>query len=166
MTLFSVWAPAAGRVEVEVAGQRYPMSPQTAGTCSGWWSADVPDVSVGLDYGFRLDDGETLPDPRSLRQPFGIKGLSRTYDHSAFRWTDRSWRGGPLAGSVIYELHTGTFTPEGTFDAAIGRLDHLRDLGVHTVELMPVAAFPGDHGWGYDGINLWRYTNRTAGPTG
>ena len=126
----------------------------------------MPEVSVGIDYGFRLDGGEPLADPRSLRQPSGIQGLSRTYDHSAFPWTDRSWRGGPLTGSVIYELHVGTFTSQGTFDAAIGRLDHLHDLGVHTVELMPVAAFPGDHGWGYDGINLWAVHEPYGGPDG
>ena len=126
----------------------------------------MPHVTAGIDYGFRLDDGELLPDPRSLRQPFGIKGPSRTYDHSAFRWTDRSWRGGPLHGSVIYEMHVGTFTADGTFDAAIGRLGHLRDLGVHTVELMPVAAFPGRHGWGYDGINLWAVHEPYGGPDG
>ncbi len=166
MTAFSVWAPAPGRVDVEVAGQRYPMSLQNADGGNGWWSADVPDVTAGIDYGFRLDDGELLPDPRSPRQPFGIKGPSRTYDHSAFRWTDRSWRGGPLHGSVIYEMHVGTFTADGTFDAAIGRLGHLRDLGVHTVELMPVAAFPGRHGWGYDGINLWAVHEPYGGPDG
>ena len=92
--------------------------------------------------------------------------MSRTYDHSAFRWTDRGWRGGPLHGSVIYELHIGTFTPEGTFDAAARRLDHLRDLGVDTVELMPVAAFPGRHGWGYDGINPWAVHEPYGGPDG
>jgi len=118
VTTFSVWAPAAHRVEVEVAGQRYPMSAEDAD--SGWWSADVPDVVAGIDYGFRLDGGEILPDPRSLRQPFGINGLSRSYDHSAFRWTDRSWRGGPLHGSVIYELHIGTFTVEGTTRPSAG----------------------------------------------
>jgi malto-oligosyltrehalose trehalohydrolase len=166
VTTFRVWAPAAGRVEVEVAGARYPMTGDASGTDPGWWSADVPDVAAGIDYGFRLDGGELLPDPRSLRQPFGINGPSRTYDHSAFSWTDRSWRGGPLHGSVIYELHTGTFTPEGTFDAAIGRLDHLRRLGVHTVELMPVATFPGRHGWGYDGINLWAVHEPYGGPDG
>ena len=166
MTTFSVWAPAAGQAEVEVAGARYPMTRDASGTGSGWWSADVPDVAAGIDYGFRLDEGELLPDPRSLRQPFGINGPSRTYDHSAFSWTDRSWRGGPLHGSVIYELHTGTFTPQGTFDAAIGRLDHLRRLGVHTVELMPVATFPGRHGWGYDGINLWAVHEAYGGPDG
>jgi malto-oligosyltrehalose trehalohydrolase len=172
MTVFSVWAPAAGQVEVEVAGQRYAMARENTGTQgntgpgSGWWSAGVPGVSAGLDYGFRLDGGDPLPDPRSLRQPSGIRGLSRTYDQSAFRWTDRSWRGGPLAGSVIYELHVGTFTSQGTFDAAIERLVELRDLGVHTVELMPVAAFPGDHGWGYDGINLWAVHEPYGGPDG
>jgi malto-oligosyltrehalose trehalohydrolase len=166
VTTFSVWAPVAGEVEVEVAGQRYPMSQENAGTSPGWWSADVPDVAAGIDYGFRLDGGETLPDPRSLRQPFGTAGLSRRYDQAAFPWTDRRWRGGPLHGSVIYELHVGTFTAEGTFDAAIGRLDHLRDLGVHAVEVMPVASFPGEHGWGYDGINLWAVHEPYGGPDG
>ena len=166
MTTFSVWAPAASQVEVEVAGQPDQMSQENAVPGSGWWSADVPDVVAGIDYGFRLDGGEVLPDPRSLRQPFGITGLSRSYDHSAFRWTDRSWRGGPLHGSVIYELHLGTFTAEGTFDAAIGRLDHLRDLGVQSVELMPVATFPGKYGWGYDGINLWSVHEPYGGPDG
>jgi maltooligosyltrehalose trehalohydrolase len=166
VTTFSVWAPAASQVEVEVAGQPDQMSQENAVPGSGWWSADVPDVVAGIDYGFRLDGGEILPDPRSPRQPFGITGLSRSYDHSAFRWTDRSWRGGPLHGSVIYELHIGTFTAEGTFDAAIGRLDHLRDLGVQSVELMPVAAFPGKHGWGYDGINLWAVHEPYGGPDG
>jgi malto-oligosyltrehalose trehalohydrolase len=167
MTTFSVWAPAAGAVEVEVAGRRHPMSRQASAPHrdgSGWWSADVPDVAAGIDYGFRLDGGDPLPDPRSLRQPSGPQGLSRRYDHSAFGWTDRGWRGGPLHGSVIYELHVGTFTAEGTLDAAIGRLDHLHDLGVHTVELMPVAAFPGRHGWGYDGINLWAVHEPYGGP--
>jgi malto-oligosyltrehalose trehalohydrolase len=166
VTGFSVWAPAASQVDVEVAGQRYPMTLEPSNTAPGWWIADVPDVVAGIDYGFRLDGGELLPDPRSLRQPFGINGPSRRYDHTAFPWTDRRWRGGPLAGSVIYELHVGTFTPTGTFDAAIGKLDHLRSLGVHTVELMPVASFPGQHGWGYDGINLWAVHEPYGGPDG
>ncbi len=169
MTAFSVWAPAAAAVEVEVAGRRHPMARAAAVPprgWSGWWSADVPGAAVGADYGFRLDGGDPLPDPRSLWQPYGVTGLSRSYDHSAFGWTDRSWRGGPLHGSVLYELHVGTFTAEGTFDAAIGRLDHLRDLGVHTVELMPVAAFPGRHGWGYDGISLWAVHEPYGGPDG
>jgi malto-oligosyltrehalose trehalohydrolase len=166
MTTFSVWAPAAARVEVEAAGRRNPMAQDASGSSPGWWSADVPDAAAEIDYGFRLDDGELLPDPRSPRQPSGVNGPSRTYDHSAFSWTDRRWRGVPLPGSVIYELHVGTFTPEGTFDAAIERLDYLRQLGVTTVELMPVAAFPGGHGWGYDGINLWAVHEPYGGPDG
>jgi len=163
VTVFGVWAPAAERVELEVAGGRRPMAPAAE---QGWWQAELPAAGHDVDYAFRLDGGEPLPDPRSPRQPFGSQGVSRTYDHSAFRWTDRGWRGGPLHGSVIYELHIGTFTPEGTFDAAARRLDHLRDLGVDTVELMPVAAFPGRHGWGYDGINLWAVHEPYGGPDG
>jgi malto-oligosyltrehalose trehalohydrolase len=166
VTTFSVWAPSAAQVEVEAAGQRYPMSQRNSGSGAGWWSTDVPDAGAGIDYGFRLDGGELLPDPRSPRQPFGVKGLSRTYDHAAFNWTDQGWRGEPLPGSVIYELHVGTFTAEGTFDAAVERLDYLRQLGVTTVELMPVAAFPGRHGWGYDGINLWAVHEPYGGPDG
>jgi malto-oligosyltrehalose trehalohydrolase len=161
VTVFAVWAPGAARAEVEVAGQRHPMRP--AGE-PGWWEASLPDAGTGADYAFWLDGDGPLPDPRSPRQPFGPNGVSRTYDHSSFRWTDRGWRGGPLHGSVLYELHLGTFTPEGTLDAAIGRLDHLRDLGVDTVELMPVASFPGHHGWGYDGINMWSVHEPYGGP--
>ena len=103
------------------------------GAVPGWWQAEVPTAGHGTDYAFRLDGGDPLPDPRSPWQPYGINDVSRTYDHSAFAWTDRGWRGGPLHGSVIYELHIGTFTPEGTLDAAIGRLGHLTGLGVDTV---------------------------------
>jgi maltooligosyltrehalose trehalohydrolase len=162
-TQFEVWAPAAADVGLEACGERHPMRP---GDRPGWWQARVRCEGDGVDYAFVLDGGEPLPDPRSLRQPFGSTGVSRTYDHSAFAWTDRGWRGGPLHGSVIYELHIGTFTPEGTFDAAIGRLGHLAGLGVDVVELMPVAAFPGRHGWGYDGINLWAVHEPYGGPDG
>jgi maltooligosyltrehalose trehalohydrolase len=161
VTVFRVWAPGAARAEVDISGQRYPM---TAATQPGWWQAEVAAAGDGTDYAFRLDGGDPLPDPRSPRQPYGIEGASRTYGHSAFAWTDRGWRGGPLHGSVIYELHVGTFTPEGTLDAAIGRLGHLASLGVDTVQLMPVAAFPGEHGWGYDGIHLWAVHEPYGGP--
>ena len=160
MTVVRVWAPKAGQVELDAGGQRHAM---TTGPRPGWWQADVPD---GTDYAFRLDGGDALPDPRSSRQPSGINGPSRTYDHGEFRWTDAGWRGAPLAGAVIYELHTGTFTTGGTFDAAIAKLDYLRELGVTTVELMPVATFPGRHGWGYDGINLWAVHEPYGGPDG
>jgi malto-oligosyltrehalose trehalohydrolase len=161
VSVFAVWAPEAARAEVEVAGQRHPMRPAAE---PGWWEAGPPEAGAGADYAFWLNGDGPLPDPRSARQPFGPNGVSRTYDHSSFRWTDRGWRGGPLHGSVLYEMHVGTFTPEGTLDAAIGRLDHLRDLGVDSVELMPVASFPGHHGWGYDGINLWSVHEPYGGP--
>lgn len=161
MTLFSVWAPDAGRVDVEVSGQAYPMSP-IAGR-PGWWTAEAA-APAGTDYAFRLDGGEPLADPRSPRQPYGPDGASRTYDHGAFAWTDALWRGAPLSGAVIYELHVGTFTPEGTFAAIIPRLAHLKSLGVTAIELMPVAQFPGDRNWGYDGVALYAVQNTYGSP--
>jgi malto-oligosyltrehalose trehalohydrolase len=159
---FRVWAPAADSVELHVAGRAHPMAPDDG----DWWTADLPDAGSGTDYWFQLNGGDLLPDPRSLWQPAGARGPSRRYDHSAFGWTDAGWRGIPLAGSVIYELHVGTFTPQGTFDAAIERLGHVADLGVDAVELMPVAAFPGQHGWGYDGLALWAVHEPYGGPDG
>jgi maltooligosyltrehalose trehalohydrolase len=161
VTVFSVWAPDAARVDVEVAGLAVPMS--AADGRPGWWTAEA-DAPAGTDYAFRLDGGALLADPRSPRQPYGPDGPSRTYDHDAFTWTDDRWRGVPVAGAVIYELHIGTFTIEGTLDAAIARLDYLTALGVTVVELMPVAAFPGEHGWGYDGIGLWAVHEPYGGP--
>ncbi len=155
-----MWAPTASQVTAEICGQQHEMS--AAGR--GWWTVTVTGAHPDARYGFRLDGGELLPDPRSLRQPSGPAGPSQCYDHSGFGWTDAGWRGGPLHGSVIYELHVGTFTPDGTFDAAVKRLDHLRDLGVDIVELMPVATFPGQHGWGYDGIGLWAVHEPYGGP--
>jgi len=163
VTVFRVWAPDASRAEVEVSGQRHPLA---AGGAPGWWETDLPVAAHGTDYAFRLDGGDPLPDPRSPWQPLGPAGASRTYDHSVFRWTDDGWRGAPLAGSLVYELHVGTFTDEGTLDAAVARLGHLAGLGVTTVELMPVAPFPGRRGWGYDGISLWAVYEPYGGPDG
>jgi maltooligosyltrehalose trehalohydrolase len=162
VTDFSVWAPAASRVQAEVSGRAQDM----VAAPGGWWTASVPDAAADARYGFRLDDGELLADPRSPRQPDGPDGLSQRYDQAGFRWSDGSWPGRTLPGSVIYELHVGTFTAEGTFDAAIRRLDYLRDLGVSLIELMPVASFPGTHGWGYDGISLWAVHEPYGGPDG
>jgi malto-oligosyltrehalose trehalohydrolase len=156
---FGVWAPNAEKVEVETGGRRHAMTPAVR---PGWWTADVE----GTDYGFVLDDDGPFPDPRSPWQPAGVHGLSRVYDHDRFAWTDDDWRGRALAGQVLYELHIGTFTPEGTFDAAIERLGHLVELGVDAVEILPVAAFPGRHGWGYDGVHLWAVHDPYGGPDG
>ncbi len=131
----------------------------------GWWTAHA-EADPGLRYGFLLDGAAPQPDPRSLRQPDGPHALSAVYDPGAFDWTDDGWAGVPLEGAVLYEVHVGTFTRQGTFDAAIRRLDHLVDLGVDVVELMPVASFPGRHGWGYDGVFLWSVHEPYGGPAG
>jgi maltooligosyltrehalose trehalohydrolase len=157
---FEVWAPSAGMVELVLGDRRLPMA---AGD-GGWWRLEVAAAGHGTDYRFALDGGEPLPDPRSPWQPAGVAGPSRTVDHAAFRWHDAGWRAPPLAAAIIYELHVGTFTPEGTFDAVTGRLDHLVELGVTHVELMPVAEFPGQRGWGYDGVDLFAPHHAYGGP--
>jgi maltooligosyltrehalose trehalohydrolase len=121
----------------------------------GWWTAELAEAKAGSDYGFRLDGGELVPDPRSAFQPAGILGLSRLVDHASFQWTDAQWQAKPLGSAVLYELHVGTFTPAGTFLAAIEKLAYLAELGITHVEIMPVNEFSGDWGWGYDGVDLF-----------
>jgi maltooligosyltrehalose trehalohydrolase len=162
----AVWAPSAGRVDLVLDGTEHALRRGE----DGWWSGGPP-AAHGADYAFRLDGGPPLPDPRSRWLPQGVHGPSRVYDHGRFAWTDTpefggAWRGRTLPGTLTYELHIGTFTREGTFDAAIGRLDHLVDLGVDLVELLPVAAFPGVHGWGYDGVALFAVHEPYGGPDG
>jgi maltooligosyltrehalose trehalohydrolase len=132
----------------------------------GYWSVEAADPSGDLDYAFSIDGGEPLPDPRSPWQPNGVHGTSRCVAHSEFRWTDAGWQAPPLGSAIIYELHVGTFTPSGTFDSAIERLEHLKDLGVSHVELMPVAEAPGSRGWGYDGVDLYAPLHFYGGPSG
>ncbi|MDQ3757558.1 MAG: malto-oligosyltrehalose trehalohydrolase [Actinomycetota bacterium] len=160
--VFRVWAPLPGRVEVEVDGRRVPMEPGEG----GWWTASVDGAGPGSTYAFVLDGGEPRADPRSPSQPQGVFGPSAVVDHDAFEWTAHDWQGFDLATAVLYELHVGTFTPPGTFDGVIDKLDHLVDLGVTAVEVMPVAEFPGDRGWGYDGVNLYAPHHAYGGPDG
>ncbi len=157
-----VWAPGKNRVEAEVAGNRHEMT----ASHDGWWQVEVPDAGPGTDYAFRVDGGEPRPDPRSAWQPQGVDGPSRLVDHAGFAWTDGGWRGLPLAGAVLYELHIGTFTPDGTFDAAIDKLDHLVELGVVAVELLPINAYAGRWGWGYDGVAWFAVHEPYGGPEG
>jgi maltooligosyltrehalose trehalohydrolase len=160
MTTLRVWAPLPETVEVETDGARTPMTP--AG--DGWWTTEI--AGPDTDYALVLDGGDPRPDPRSGWQPHGVHGPSRVVDHDAFAWTDASWRGVPLPGSVLYEMHVGTFTPEGTFDAAIERLDHLVGLGVSAVELLPCNGFAGERGWGYDGVAWYAVHDPYGGPEG
>ncbi|WP_405793514.1 malto-oligosyltrehalose trehalohydrolase [Streptomyces sp. NBC_01506] len=159
---FEVWAPLAReRVTLHLADAadrsmaRDPLR-------EGWWTTDAP-AADGTRYGFALDGGPVLPDPRSRRQPDGPDGLSAVVDGAAYGWT-HPWHGRPLPGAVLYELHIGTFTDEGTLDAAAAQLAPLAALGVTHVELMPVCPFPGTYGWGYEGVSLWAVHEPYGGP--
>jgi maltooligosyltrehalose trehalohydrolase len=166
MHRFAVWAPNASRVDLVLPtadparGRRLPM----ADAGGGRWELDVPEAGDGTDYAYSLDGGPDLPDPRSPRQPAGVHGPSRVFDASRHAWTDASWPGRDVLGALVYELHVGTFTPQGTLDAAAERLDHLIELGVDVVELMPLAAFDGRWGWGYDGVDLYAVHEPYGGP--
>ncbi|MFI6319994.1 malto-oligosyltrehalose trehalohydrolase [Nonomuraea sp. NPDC050556] len=159
--IFEVWAPRASLVELLVASERRAMA-----EAGGWWSADVAEAAHGSPYAFYVDGDGPYPDPRSRRQPEGIFGPSAVYDHARFTWSDHEWTGRDLRGSVIYEVHIGTFTPEGTFAGAIERLDHLVELSVDFVEIMPVAPVPGGRNWGYDGVDLYAVNETYGGPDG
>jgi maltooligosyltrehalose trehalohydrolase len=161
VSVFRVWAPDARLVDLVLDGgeRRLPMERDQR----GWWQLDV--VS-GSAYCFSIDGGPARPDPRSPWQPEGIDGPSAVVDHGSFCWSDQGWKGAPLAGAILYELHVGTFTATATFDAVIEHLDHLVDLGVSIIELMPVAEFSGDRGWGYDGVLLYAPHHAYGGPDG
>ncbi|MGI9155862.1 MAG: malto-oligosyltrehalose trehalohydrolase [Marmoricola sp.] len=159
MSRFDVWAPLPRLVRLSLDDEIVEMARRD----DGWWTPVGPLPEGEVDYGYLLDDDDTaLPDPRSRRQPDGVHGRSRSFDPGAYDWTDEAWTGRQLAGAVIYELHIGTFTPDGTLDAALGRLDHLRSIGVDLVELLPVNAVNGTHNWGYDGV-LWSAVHEQYG---
>jgi maltooligosyltrehalose trehalohydrolase len=162
VTLLSVWAPDAESVVLECAGSRLPMAPMKG----GWWRVEAESLAHGVDYAFLVDGDGSFPDPRSPWQPQGVHGPSRWVEHDTFEWGDAGWRAPPLAAAVISEIHVGTFTSEGTFDAVIGKLDHLLALGITHLELMPVQEFPGERGWGYDGVNLFAPHHAYGGPEG
>ena len=157
-----MWAPKPGSVRLDVNGAVYAMTRSD----TGWWHADVaapPDAR----YGFLIDDDpRVMPDPRSPQQPDGVHERSQLWDAHAATWTDADWAGKTVDGAVIYELHIGTFTRGGTFDSAIEKLDHLVDLGVDFVELMPVNSFAGTRGWGYDGVLWYSVHEPYGGPDG
>ena len=157
---FSVWAPRAeSTVTLVVEETRHTMIPAQ----DGWWQTDQ-DAAPGAAYSFVIDDGEPRADPRALALPDGPEGPSVVVDRSQLAIETVPWRGVQLPGAVIYEMHVGTFTTEGTLDAAISRLDHLVELGVDIVEVMPLATFPGRYGWGYDGVGLYAVHEPYGGP--
>ncbi|WP_075744062.1 MULTISPECIES: malto-oligosyltrehalose trehalohydrolase [Actinoalloteichus] len=162
MADFAVWAPQRQTVTLHTEDAEHPMRR----TDGGWWLASLPEAGHGTAYGFRLDDEQPLPDPRSRWQPDGVHGLSRVYDHGRFDWQAEGWTGRPLPGGVVYELHIGTFTEAGTFDAAVERLDHLVALGIDFVEVLPVNSFDGPAGWGYDGVAWSAVQESYGGPDG
>ncbi len=159
MSALRVWAPDVSRISVRSSGTDTPLV--AAG--GGWWSG--PDLAAGTDYAFLLGGSdEPVPDPSSRHQPDGVHGPSRVYDQSAYVWQDSTWTGRDLTAAVIYELHIGTFTPGATFDSAIERLDHLVELGITHVEVLPVNAVNGVWNWGYDGVDWYAAHEPLGGP--
>ena len=164
MNKFGVWAPKAKKMSVKWRDQILPMNGPNK---RGWWTLEVDEAGCGDKYAFLLNDDEMpYPDPRSPRQPDGVHGFSELYDQGLFPWNDQLWRGSPKTGSIIYELHIGTFSEEGTFDGAIQHLPYLAELGITHVEVMPVAGWAGQQGWGYDSVALFATHEPYGGPDG
>jgi len=176
---FTVWAPHRRSVELKLLAPQADsdhvkgesLIEMRSGTelfakqeAAGYWQVTLPDIRPGTRYTFRLDETVTRPDPASNFQPGGVHGPSQVVDHRRFEWKDEKWNGIGLKEMVIYELHIGTFTPEGTFSAAIGRLSDLKELGISAIEIMPVAQFPGNRNWGYDGVYPYAVQNSYGGP--
>jgi maltooligosyltrehalose trehalohydrolase len=161
VTGLRVWAPNVSQLAVLVDGAAAAMDADR----DGWWTG--PELAPGTDYAFLLDGSdEPVPDPASRWQPSGVHGPSRVYDQNAYVWGDADWRGRELPGAVLYELHVATFTPGATFDSAIERLDHLAELGITHVEVLPINAVNGIWNWGYDGVDWYAVHEPLGGPDG
>ena len=166
---FRVWAPNLTNLAVRVMGGNEGEPSRTIPmrqSSDSEFVATVPQVGAGADYVYVLDGERERPDPVSRWQPGGVHAPSRVVDPASFRWSDQGWSGIPLRDFIIYELHTGTFTREGTFESMIPRLPYLRDLGITAIEIMPVAEVPGNRNWGYDGASLYAPQSSYGGPTG
>lgn len=147
---FRVWAPRVQKLAVQMLGELFPMTREGED-----FEVHIPAAQPGQTYALVLDDAKERPDPVSRSQPHGVHGKSQIADPGAFRWSDRDWKGIELEKYIVYELHVGTFTAEGTFEGAISRIPYLKQLGVTAIELMPVAEFPGPRNWGYDGVDFF-----------
>lgn len=163
---FVVWSPAAKRLSVRrLDGGDGGLVPMRR-LAEGYFEAAIEDFASGERYFFRFEDGSERPDPASRFQPESVHGPSQAIDLDHFKWTDSSWKGLPLEETVFYEMHVGTYTAEGTFEALIPHLAGLRELGITTIEFMPVAQFPGERNWGYDGVQPFAPQNSYGGPRG
>ncbi|MFH2138922.1 MAG: malto-oligosyltrehalose trehalohydrolase [Candidatus Omnitrophota bacterium] len=162
---FTVWAPFLNDVSLKIVSPDSMTIPMQKDE-QGYWRIIVENIHANVCYLYELDHAQEKPDPASFYQPKGVHGPSQVINHKNFSWGDGGWNGISIDKMIIYELHVGTFTPEGTFDAIIPRLEELVDLGINTIEVMPVAQFPGTRNWGYDGVYPYAVQNSYGGPDG
>jgi maltooligosyltrehalose trehalohydrolase len=162
---FTVWAPFLKAVDLVIVSEQESIFPMKKDEC-GYWSMVVDNVKSGTRYFYRLNNTIKKADPSSMFQPEGVHGPSCVVNHNEFEWTDHSWQGIPLNEMIIYEIHVGTFTPQGSLEAVISKLDYLKRLGITAIELMPFAQFPGERNWGYDGTYPFSVQNSYGGPIG
>jgi len=162
---FCVWAPFVEALSLRIVSDKGRLIPMEKDE-KGYWHVRLEDTTPGMRYLYRIDSEKDRPDPASFFQPEGVHGPSEVVDHGRFKWEDTGWQGISLRDMIIYEVHIGTLTPEGTFDSAIDILDDIRDTGINTIELMPVCQFPGSRNWGYDGVYPYAVQNSYGGPEG
>ncbi len=162
---FTVWAPFAHDISLTLISPVERLIPMQKDE-SGYWRTEAVDVYPGAQYYYRIDDERERPDPASFYQPEGVHTASEVIDHNTFEWHDEEWKGISLSEMVMYEMHIGTFTEQGTFEAVVPLLDELRDIGINAIEIMPVAQFPGKRNWGYDGVYPFAVQNSYGGPDG
>ena len=162
---FTVWAPYRKQIGVQIISPEDRLLPMQQDE-EGYWKVTAEGVEPGTLYFYKLDGSAERPDPAAHFQPEGVRGPSQVVNHTTMNWSDANWSGVPLEEMIIYELHVGTFSPEGTFDGVIPRLKDLHELGINAIEIMPVAQFPGSRNWGYDGAYLYAVQNSYGGPDG
>ncbi|OGW39333.1 MAG: malto-oligosyltrehalose trehalohydrolase [Nitrospirae bacterium RBG_13_39_12] len=162
---FVVWAPFLQCVELKIVSPEKKLVLMEKDE-HGYWKTLLTEIPADARYFYRLEKLRERPDPASYFQPEGVHGPSQIINHNSFHWKDNEWKGIPLSKMIMYELHVGTFTQEGTFESIITRLDELLDLGINAIEIMPVAQFPGERNWGYDGVYPFAVQNTYGGPDG
>ncbi|HEY0042414.1 MAG TPA: alpha-amylase family glycosyl hydrolase, partial [Flavisolibacter sp.] len=161
-TTVNIWAPLAEKVAIIIGNEEIPLAKETY----GYWQSSSDKIKEGTRYKIKVDENTAFPDPSSLSQPDGVHGESEVINLNSFTWTETGWNNLPLEEYIIYELHTGTFTEEGTFASLEQKLDYLKELGVNAIEIMPVAQFPGNRNWGYDGVFPFAVQNSYGGAKG